>query len=506
MPKTPKGPGSKDTDDLELVEASDSPKNPFVTSRAPPLPGRIDVKGKSRKPKGVLVHPAPDELPQKDDNSWTCPTASCSYVNSTDLNMCKKCHHPKHAQRSEADMRAMRAKRAGTHHESEWGASGGRSGRGAKSKGASDGDGDGDRPKKSKRNANVGGDSPNIDWKSMKPADARKMRKKMFDAKKQAKQDAKKAAALEAYKMKIEAARRMVPPGCIKSTFHYWWLRWTVRKFSKSQVLDYFLNPDDPCYKGAKLLNLGHADLCKFKARFDLVDISGDNEIDYHEFMEFIWDKYSSLPPYDTPYVRALFTLFDKDRSGYIDFGEFVEASISYGTYSQQDVLQFAFATLDADGSGMLDEAEFKMLIETLTPTHYAKGDKSKGIFPGNFKRMLQEYDLNEDGMLDFHEFRMMERTYPSILYPLFKVQDLVQTSTIGRQRYCNVMAEQQISAKLRQYMHTHKNTFPPCVGTWNKIKYQITGKHHLGKYAEPGKVYDPATHVLKPKTLISEV
>ena len=53
--------------------------------------------------------------------------------------------------------------------------------------------------------------------------------------------------------------------------------------------------------------------------------------------------------------------------------------------------------------------------------------------FPGNFKKALQEFDVNEDGLIDYGEFLEIDRRYPLILFPAFRLQDVMQRNSLGK-------------------------------------------------------------------------
>lgn len=53
--------------------------------------------------------------------------------------------------------------------------------------------------------------------------------------------------------------------------------------------------------------------------------------------------------------------------------------------------------------------------------------------FPANFKRALEEFDVNEDGLIDYSEFLEIDRRYPLILFPAFRLQDVMQRSSLGK-------------------------------------------------------------------------
>jgi hypothetical protein len=52
--------------------------------------------------------------------------------------------------------------------------------------------------------------------------------------------------------------------------------------------------------------------------------------------------------------------------------------------------------------------------------------------FPGNFKNALEQFDVNEDGLIDYSEFVELDRRYPLVLFPAYRLQDMMQRATLG--------------------------------------------------------------------------
>jgi hypothetical protein len=52
--------------------------------------------------------------------------------------------------------------------------------------------------------------------------------------------------------------------------------------------------------------------------------------------------------------------------------------------------------------------------------------------FPNNFKRALEEFDVNEDGLIDYSEFLAIDSRYPLVLFPAFRLQDVMQRASLG--------------------------------------------------------------------------
>merc|ERR1712093_133645 len=95
--------------------------------------------------------------------------------------------------------------------------------------------------------------------------------------------------------------------------------------------------------------------------------------------------------------LQALMEEVDKDKSGTIEFDEFVDL-MSQTNKSQEQMneeIKNAFLTFDADGSGFITREE---LIETLT----TMGDP---VDEETITGMIQEADLDGDGKINYAEF-----------------------------------------------------------------------------------------------------
>merc|ERR1719247_563140 len=95
--------------------------------------------------------------------------------------------------------------------------------------------------------------------------------------------------------------------------------------------------------------------------------------------------------------LQALMDEVDADKSGTIDFEEFVNMMSRTNKSNEQmeDEIKTAFLTFDADGSGFITKDE---LIETLT----TMGDP---VDEETIVGMIQEADLDGDGKINYEEF-----------------------------------------------------------------------------------------------------
>merc|ERR1719199_599191 len=95
--------------------------------------------------------------------------------------------------------------------------------------------------------------------------------------------------------------------------------------------------------------------------------------------------------------LQALMEEVDKDKSGTIEFDEFVDLMSRTNKTQEQmeEEIKNAFLTFDADGSGFITREE---LIETLT----TMGDP---VDEETITGMIQEADVDGDGKINYEEF-----------------------------------------------------------------------------------------------------
>ena len=129
-----------------------------------------------------------------------------------------------------------------------------------------------------------------------------------------------------------------------------------------------------------------------------------DNTLSCDSFIK-IYGKY--FPHGDaSKYSRRVFTSFDKDSDGAIDFTEFITTLnvTSHGTLEQK--LIWAFKLYDVDSNGFVTKDE---LTEIVTEIYEMVGTKKStpGIRASEkiVERIFQQMDINHDGQLSLAEF-----------------------------------------------------------------------------------------------------
>ena len=96
--------------------------------------------------------------------------------------------------------------------------------------------------------------------------------------------------------------------------------------------------------------------------------------------------------------LDELMKTIDTDNNGYIEFEEFIRASIDKEKLLTEKNLKIAFDVFDKDKSGGISASELKMLL----------GESNVHTKDVVWKNMIKEIDLNGDGQISFEEFKNM--------------------------------------------------------------------------------------------------
>ena len=86
----------------------------------------------------------------------------------------------------------------------------------------------------------------------------------------------------------------------------------------------------------------------------------------------------------------------DVDHSGFLDYTEFISASLNRSKMLSKDKLEAAFRAFDKDGSGKIGIDELKDMLE--------KNDRLAE--DSEWHEVIKEADMNGDGEIDFIEFK----------------------------------------------------------------------------------------------------
>lgn len=244
--------------------------------------------------------------------------------------------------------------------------------------------------------------------------------------------ETKNKPKVEKKKGKKKGAKR----GCIQKFFRSLGIGVGVIKLSDPRAIE-----------SAQALDLKQSDLRMLRMKFDEVDIDGSGQIDAEEFFE-------SVGEHRSPFTDKLFEFIDLDGSGAIEFDEYIRVLSTYCMFSKDEILRFCFDCFDVDGSGTIDEKEFIELCKTV--------NNAAPSFPGNFKRALEEFDVNEDGLIDYGEFLELDRRYPMVLFPAYRLQDTLQKNSLGEKGWVKVIERFNRIKRIEDYKAANGGRLPP--------------------------------------------
>lgn len=121
----------------------------------------------------------------------------------------------------------------------------------------------------------------------------------------------------------------------------------------------------------------------------------------YYEFKKFFGMK--NLSEDSNAYVMSMFSTFDMNDDGYIDFMEYVAALSLVMKGGVQQKLRWYFKLYDVDGSGCIDRDELLIIIKSIRAIN---GAQKHEMSAEDFTNMVfDKIDIDKDGQLSLEEF-----------------------------------------------------------------------------------------------------
>eukprot|EP01126_Amoeba_proteus_P044234 TRINITY_DN4905_c0_g1_i5.p1 TRINITY_DN4905_c0_g1~~TRINITY_DN4905_c0_g1_i5.p1 ORF type:complete len:197 (+),score=31.39 TRINITY_DN4905_c0_g1_i5:70-660(+) len=115
-------------------------------------------------------------------------------------------------------------------------------------------------------------------------------------------------------------------------------------------------------------------------------------------------------------FIYRLFNAFDADRSGAIDFHEFMLAVTLRSSVSEEEKLRFCFRSLDLNNDGVLDRSEMLYAVKLLflhNPGLEDQVDTEVNTPTKLLDKIFQKADTNGDGELTIEELVHFLQTDP---------------------------------------------------------------------------------------------
>ena len=125
---------------------------------------------------------------------------------------------------------------------------------------------------------------------------------------------------------------------------------------------------------------------------FKALDANGDGRLSRDEIMGGYEEHFGRLLNEDE--VDQLFTSVDTDGSGFIEYSEFITATMNSKKNLSEEKLTAAFKVFDTDGNGTISPEELKDVLSS-----------SGQISDETVEDIVEQADSNKDGEIEFDEF-----------------------------------------------------------------------------------------------------
>ena len=132
-------------------------------------------------------------------------------------------------------------------------------------------------------------------------------------------------------------------------------------------------------------------DMNRMAETFQAMDVDGDGRLSRQELVYVYRETVGAVAAEEE--VKKIMQNADTDGNGYIDFTEFMKASLDRTKHLCLDNLKTAFETFDQDGNGTISLDELKFTLQSDQESDF------------ELRELIREVDLDGDGEISWKEF-----------------------------------------------------------------------------------------------------
>ena len=119
------------------------------------------------------------------------------------------------------------------------------------------------------------------------------------------------------------------------------------------------------------------------------------------------------------PYFLFFFSLINKDFNDKADFEEWLPAMVQFLVMNRREMIAFVFCMLDEDKDGVISKVDLFRFYQ-----QYRDGQR---VFPLNMIRSLEIVQVKRGDRIDINEFAEIAQLVPWTVFPVFRLQSIMQ-------------------------------------------------------------------------------
>jgi len=173
---------------------------------------------------------------------------------------------------------------------------------------------------------------------------------------------------------------------------------------------------DDRVQRAADMIKLNQSDVGGFWNVFRKCDYDRIGIIAIQDFFTKICQEKRNM------FGNAIFELIDAEDPEKLEFGEFLQGVVTYCCFDEKEILEFCFFIFDREKNGYIDQDELKFFVDTLHDDQQV----------ANVRTAFQSIKFQKDGKFDFPEFQKLNKDFPTVLYPAFRLQQNMMLNIMG--------------------------------------------------------------------------
>ena len=151
--------------------------------------------------------------------------------------------------------------------------------------------------------------------------------------------------------------------------------------------------------------------------QFCEIDTDGGGTLDIDELFAFLEEPKTKI-------AEKFFDWIDHDNSGELDFSEYLSMLSAFCMMGSGSVFQIAFNIVDEDGSGYVDRDEIQKMVEMF--------ECSKRVEKTLMAKVDTLTSRHRDNFVKINEFRKICKQFPSLLFPIQRLQDRMMQVSMG--------------------------------------------------------------------------